>query len=480
MCLDFTSFVKTAYIERLAETDQCELVKSLIESYGDVYALSRHVFSLNIDTQSAMAPHEALFTWQPKALQRAVEGLSASLLALKRRPMIRYYKGSQMAAAVASQLSVIIGEEQKRQFSDLRQLDPLPVVLVLDRRQDMVTPLLRQWTFEAMIHDLLGLRNGRVKFSDAKGKQIEMVLADAGHDAVGVDLFYATNRLVSYGQLGERVQSLVREYEQRAKAHQSNVSASAGGSSGPSIAEMKRFVEEYPEWRRQGEAVAKYVALACALQEQVDKRGLLAASEAEQLIATASDPSFDLVSRAFIVSEPDGTQDPRTRAKLGLLFALKFNRQPGFNWIGLQDFLLKNSVSADDVALIDYALKLSIPPQTSAGPAVSPGAQQADDTVYTQHQAPMLSIVDRLLKGKLSSIEYPVAPVPGQSADPSSKPTDIIVFVCNGGAYEEVCQVERLMERNWPHARLIYGCTTFLGSGELQSAVRDLALKSGD
>lgn len=31
------------------------------------------------------------------------------------------------------------------------------MVLILDRREDPITPLLNQWTYQAMLHELIGL-----------------------------------------------------------------------------------------------------------------------------------------------------------------------------------------------------------------------------------------------------------------------------------------------------------------------------------
>jgi hypothetical protein len=35
-------------------------------------------------------------------------------------------------------------------------------ILPADRRNDPVTPLLTQWTYQAMVHELVGIHNGRV------------------------------------------------------------------------------------------------------------------------------------------------------------------------------------------------------------------------------------------------------------------------------------------------------------------------------
>ena len=42
-------------------------------------------------------------------------------------------------------------------------------VLILDRKDDPVTPLLLQWTFQAMVHELLGLHDNRVDLLSVAG-----------------------------------------------------------------------------------------------------------------------------------------------------------------------------------------------------------------------------------------------------------------------------------------------------------------------
>ena len=54
----------------------------------------------------------------------------------------------------------------------LSQLPPL--LLILDRRNDPVTPLLNQWTYQAMVHELLGIQNGRVDLSQSPGVRPEL------------------------------------------------------------------------------------------------------------------------------------------------------------------------------------------------------------------------------------------------------------------------------------------------------------------
>lgn len=88
----------------------------------------------------------------------------ALLLALKKKPMIRYQKNSLMAKKLATEVRYHMTQED--QLFDFRKVDTPPILLIVDRRDDPVTPLLTQWTYQAMVHELLGINNGRVDLRD--------------------------------------------------------------------------------------------------------------------------------------------------------------------------------------------------------------------------------------------------------------------------------------------------------------------------
>lgn len=101
--------------------------------------------------------------WNQDSLQRSTEGVIALLLSLKKRPLIRYQKNSLLAKKLATEVRYQMTQED--QLFDFRKTDTSPILLLVDRRDDPVTPLLTQWTYQAMIHELLGIHNGRIDLS---------------------------------------------------------------------------------------------------------------------------------------------------------------------------------------------------------------------------------------------------------------------------------------------------------------------------
>ena len=94
------------------------------------------------------------------------------------------------------------------------------------------------------------------------------------------DTFFQTHHLSTFGDLGTALKDYVQNYQSRSLA-----SAPANIQS---IADMKRFVEEYPEFRKLGGNVSKHVALVGELSRLVGRDKLLDVGEIEQGLATSS------------------------------------------------------------------------------------------------------------------------------------------------------------------------------------------------
>lgn len=56
------------------------------------------------------------------------------------------------------------------------------VLLILDRSDDPVSPLLNQWTYEAMVHELIGINNNRVIMENVPTDGQKNIVLNAQHD----------------------------------------------------------------------------------------------------------------------------------------------------------------------------------------------------------------------------------------------------------------------------------------------------------
>jgi len=449
--LFFSNIIPTNYLEELAEADEHEIVQQVQEFYGDFYAINPDLVSLNIETYIGLDS-----AGRGQVIQRTVDGLAALLLAFRKKPIIRVQRNSDMCMRIAQDLAKVITMEKS--LFDFRRGDTSPVVLVLDRRNDPVTPLLHQWTYQAMVHELLTIKNNRVDLSNVPGvkKEMQEVVLSPEQDS-----FYKANMYSNFGDLGANIRALVDEYQAKTKNNQ-NIQT---------IADMKRFVEEYPEFRKLSGNVSKHVALVGELSRLVDKRHLLAVSEVEQDLACHQDHSAAIKKLMRLFEE--GAGEPHELLKAVMLYALRYET---------------SSSSAQKLDLLfDKLSAVGVPPQqiglvstliAYAGQAARVGdlfenqslMQLARSTlarglkgvenIFTEHTPYLHTILNLLLTARLPDNDYPCV----FGSLPRERPQDVFVFIVGGATYEEALTVHRFNENPDFGARIVLAGSTIHNS----------------
>lgn len=277
--LYFSNVVRKSSLERLAEADDHEVVRVVQEQYADFIVVNPDLCSLGLGFPKQRLWSHSPDMWNTDALQRATEGVIATLLALKKNPLIRYEKNSLMAKKLATEVRYQLTQEE--QLFNFRKMDTPPILLILDRRDDPITPLLTQWTYQAMVHELIGINNGRVDLRDVPDIRPELKEIVLSQDQ---DPFFKTNMYQNFGDLGQNIKEYVQQYQVKTQSSQ-NIE---------SIADMKRFVEDYPEFRKLSGNVSKHVTLVSELSRRVGEDNLLDVSELEQSLACNDNHSNDL------------------------------------------------------------------------------------------------------------------------------------------------------------------------------------------
>ncbi len=277
--LYFSNVVKKSALERLAEADDHEVVKLVQEHFADFTVINPGLFSLGLGLPQNRIWSSTSDMWNADSLQRTTEGIIAVLLALKKKPLIRYAKNSLLAKKLATEVRYSMTQEE--QLFDFRKVDTPPILMILDRRDDPVTPLLTQWTYQAMVHQLFGIKNGRVDLSDVPNVNPELKEIVLSQDQ---DPFFKKNMYLNFGDLGSNVKDYVEQFQAK---HKNNESLE-------SIADMKRFVEEYPEFRKLSGNVSKHVHLISELSRRVGAENLLEVSECEQSLVCNDNHAADL------------------------------------------------------------------------------------------------------------------------------------------------------------------------------------------
>lgn len=451
--LFFSNILKDTQLHMLADSDEHEVVQQLQEFYADFVALDPYHFTLNMAANHMyMLPAVV----DPSGLQhfcdRVVEGISAVFLALKRRPIIRYSRTSDVAKRIAHEASKLMYQQESGLF-DFRRTEVSPLLLIIDRRDDPVTALLNQWTYQAMVHELIGIEDNKVNLKNV-GKlpkdQQEVVLSSEQ------DAFFKANMYENFGDIGMNIKKMVDDFQQVAKSNQ-NIQT---------IEDMAKFVDNYPEYRKMQGNVSKHVTLVTEMSKIVEERKLMLVSQTEQELACngGQGAAFEAVTNLL---NNDNISDV-DRLRLVMLYALRYEKESPvqlmqlFNKLasrshkykpGLVQFLLKQAgVDKRTGDLYGNRDLLNIARNMARG-------LKGVENVYTQHQPLLFQTMENITKGRLRDVDYPYVGNHFQQA----RPQEVVIFIVGGTTYEESRSVALQNSMN-SGIRFILGGSALLNS----------------
>ncbi|KAF1971789.1 vacuolar protein sorting-associated protein 45 [Bimuria novae-zelandiae CBS 107.79] len=465
----FSNIVKKSSLERLAEADDHEVVRAVQEYFADFLVINPDLMSLNLSF-----PHHRIWstnpdTWNAESLQRSTEGVLALLLTLKKKALIRYQKNSPLARKLATEVRYNMTQEE--QLFDFRKTDTPPILLIVDRRDDPVTPLLTQWTYQAMVHELMGINNGRVDLRDVPDIRPELKEITLSQDQ---DPFFKKNMYLNFGDLGQNAKEYVEQF----------ASKQAGSQKLDSIADMKRFIEDFPEFRKLSGNVTKHVTLVGELSRRVGEDSLLEVSELEQSLACTDNHSSDVKSLQRIIQDPKIPADNKLR--LTAIYALRYSKHSSNSTPMLLDLLeVTGGVSRHRISLVKKLLAYhnSLQATNIAGgipELFQPGSffggardrlkgLKGVENVYTQHSPRLEATLQELIKGRLNPQLYPFVEGGGSTKD---KPQDTIIFMVGGTTYEEAKMVAQVNASS-PGVRVVLGGTTVHNSSSFLEEIAE-------
>lgn len=427
----FSNVISKSDVKMLAEADEQELVREVQEFYGDFIAIGPHLFSFNV-----VGCYVGL-NWDPVYLQRVVQGLTSLLLSLKKSPQIRYQISSELCKRLAENMRQVIAKETA--LFDFRKTDVTTTLLILDRRIDAITPLLNQWTYQAMVHELLGINNNRVNLSKVPGisNELQEVVLSSEHDA-----FYNENVYQNFGEIAATIKELMDEFQKKAKSQQKV----------ETIADMKAFVENYPQFKKLSGTVSKHITVIGELSRLVAVQKLLEVSEAEQELACQSDHSQSLQKLRQLIGSDKVRDLDATR--LVMLYALIYERHSSTDIAGLVDLLKRRGIDEKLWRMVHAILEFA---GTHANQGDRMGPQnpvtitkkilkglKGVDNIYTQHTPLLKEIVEDLIKGRLRETTYPYL-----TSNPlKERSQDLIIFIIGGARYEESLTIRQSNKNN--------------------------------
>jgi len=513
--INFASSVTSPLLEELAKGSMmsraAQKVAGVFDRYVSFVSLSQSLFTLNLPTAYTFLNSPTSGDQFIEAyLERIVDGLLSVLVTMKAMPIIRCPSGmdSPMAEMVARKLEERIrelitrgGPQAAELFSAETRGGPSdlgpgassqrPLLCILARDVDLSTMLHHTWTYQAMTHDLFGLRLNKLTVP-VEGTDSSAPPKPKSYDVDESDAFWLQHAGAAFPDVGNAVHEAIEEYKTK------TASMSSKGEDEMDMAPgLAAAMNALPEMTEKKRSIDMHTNIAMALMSEIKARELDKYYELEDQF-TSQSVGTSIKSMDELLSESQkGTLLDKTRALMCLYLA-----KPTIETAKLQGLIEGLQSAGGDVDGMTYLQHLSSirsmsQPQFNAAPVAqnasgaglmgsmfklaaatgegvfAAGMKGIKTIVASDKDTPVCQIMDGLMEQKPDGItkDYiyldPKAPPvgPGGEAPRIRAPFRRgIAFVIGGGNYTEM---QSLQEWGQKHGRQVsYGSTDMVAPGQ--------------
>ena len=333
-----------------------------------------------------------------------MEGIISACMSNRCFPIIKVVKGSEICSMIAHQVykffennSDFIKKECGKELNG--------ILFIYDRKEDPITPLLNQWTYQAMIHELIGINNNIVDIKEEGSKSEKFVLNDSE------DKFFQENLNNDFGDVASKIKILIENIGKDRQNYDKQFD---------SIQDMKKLIENLPEKQRQSLEATKHTFIGYALNQIVESKQLLSLSPLEQDIACNNNKDFHFKQIVNFIENPK--INSLDKARLFMLYNLRYEGDSSIK--ELAKIIEEKNVSREWLNytdnLIQYAGKskrtldvFNNKDFIKMGASRLLQAFKDIPNVFTQHSSYMPTILEKIIKGKDNKQDIDTLSFPG-------------------------------------------------------------------
>lgn len=379
-----------------------------------------------------------------ECLNVVAKRIATVLASLKEYPFVRYRGAKALDASTMTTYRELIPTKlaagvwnclarYKQTIEDFPQTETCEL-LILDRSIDQIAPLIHEWTYDAMCHDLLKMEGNKYTYEvpSRSGGDPEMreVLLDE-EDPIWVEL-----RDVHIADASERLHEKMTNFVSKNKAAQLKHSSKDSGDI--STKDLKKVVNALPQYSEQIDKLSLHVEIARTINRTIMEQGLRELGKLEQDLVFGDAGRKDVIK--FLSTNNVINQESKLRLMmiLAAIYPKKFEGEKGRKMMELA------KLSGDDVVAVNN-LRLLGPVHTESKRSTTGSFSLKFDVLKKKRAArkdrvgetqtwqlsrfyPIVEeLVEKLNKGHLPKQDYPCMNEPkptfnSASQSPSGSP----------------------------------------------------------
>ncbi|KAH1164195.1 hypothetical protein GYH30_002299 [Glycine max] len=305
-------------------------------------------------------------------------------------------------------------------------------LLILDRSIDQIAPVIHEWTYDAMCHDLLNMEGNKYVHevpgkSGGPAERKEVLLED--HDPVWLELRHA-----HIADASERLHEKMTNFISKNKAAQ--IQHGSNSSSEMSTRDIQTIVQALPQYSEQIDKLSLHVEIAGKINRIIRESGLRELGQLEQDLVFGDATTKDVIK--FFTMKEDITHENKLRLlmilasvypekfegekgqnlmRLAKLTEEDMNIVPNFRMLGGQPVTKKSLTAA-------FGLKFDIHKKKHAARKERPGEEEKWQ--LSRFYPIIEELLEKLMKNELSKEDYPCLndPSPSYQGSPFSGPVN--------------------------------------------------------
>ncbi|GKU95455.1 hypothetical protein SLEP1_g8812 [Rubroshorea leprosula] len=303
-------------------------------------------------------------------------------------------------------------------------------LLILDRSIDQIAPVIHEWTYDAMCHDLLNMEGNKYVYEatnkEGKPEKKEVLLEE--HDPIWLELRHA-----HIADASERLHEKMTNFVTKNKAAQIHHGSRDGSEL--STRELQKMVQALPQYSEQIDKISLHVDIAGKINRIIRELELRDIGQLEQDLVFGDAGTKDIIK--FLTTKEDATRENKLRL-LMILAAInpeKFEGEKGLNLMKLA------KLQPDDMNAVSNMTLLGASPETKKSSAGSFSLKfdlhkkkKATRKDRSDEQEPwqlsrfypiIEELIEKISKGELSKDDYPCMNDPSPTFHGSSKASSI-------------------------------------------------------
>ncbi|KAJ4854875.1 sec1 family domain-containing protein [Trichoderma breve] len=417
--------------------------------FVDFYPRESHLVTFRDPWSFPMLYHPACNAIVPKHMQLLAQRIAGICITLGEYPKVRYYRPKN-AFHEASVLCTHLARFVQEELDSYAQWDsnfpppstrPQSTLLITDRSMDLMAPLVHEFTYQAMAHDLLPIKDGdKVTFHtvinegtpDAAEKDMELQEKDK---------IWVENR---HRHMKDTIDKLMGDFQ---KFLDQNPHFTRENTDTTSLSAIRDMMAGLPQFQEMKEAYSLHLTMAQECMNKFQHHKLSDTAAIEQTLATGLDEDYkkpknilDSVARLL----DDDAVSPGDRLRLITLYALY---RDGMILDDVKKLLAHSGLPIQDTETIINLEHIGGRPikqlkeQRQAIPPLFPAdnknSQDEDDYTLSRFEPVLKQVLDGLTKGTLDQTLFPYVKPPLDPNEDMLAAQRLIVFMAGGATYSE-------------------------------------------